>query len=85
LKWEYSFYDATIAHVDALWKKRILDDKNSRTTAEIIRDYGREGWELVSVAPFSYVSGCTSSLLFTFKRPVAEAERSVQGFRKEQD
>jgi len=70
MKWEYAFYDAAISHVDALWKKRNLDDKNSRTTAEIIRDYGKDGWELVAVAPFSYVSGSTSSLLFTFKRPL---------------
>ena len=70
MKWEYLFYEAVITHVDALWKKRNLDDKSGRTTAEIIRDYGKDGWEMVSVAPFSYVGGSTAALLFTFKRPL---------------
>ena len=70
MKWEYLFHEASITHVDALWKKRDLGDKSGRTTAEIVRDYGNEGWEMVNITPFSYVGGSTAAMLFTFKRPI---------------
>lgn len=78
MKWDYLTYTFT-------FKKRFASvssgdelletSKDGRIPIEIIKQFGQEGWELISVTPLvctsgSGVGGRTSELLFTFKRPI---------------
>lgn len=74
MKWEYEFFQADYLTSwdpnqrveNNLYKK----SRDGTTPADRIRDYGRDGWELVSVTSINGgTGGYTEALLFTFKRP----------------
>jgi hypothetical protein len=52
-----------------IWEEKRKDDT---TVWDTIKDYGKDGWELVSVTPIEdgggYIS-YTQYLLYTFKKP----------------
>lgn len=70
--WAYSFIYADHIHdVTEIWDENIRKKSPiGKNTADLISEYGREGWELVSVTPFATGQGHTNQLLFTFKRPI---------------
>jgi hypothetical protein len=75
-KWEYTIYVShsitfglnPFPNAMALWEKK---DKEGFTDLDSIRDYGEQGWELVSTSPIA-AAGTTTTVMFTFKRPKIE-------------
>lgn len=49
-----------------IWTRK---DESGKTIWDTIKEYGKEGWELVSVTPIAEFHGCTIELLYTFKKP----------------
>ena len=58
--WEYKVFKT---------EKSFWSGKDKSDIEKILNDFGRDGWELVSVAPISAMSaGTTNELQFFFKR-----------------
>lgn len=47
-----------------------VKNDEGKTDYDKIKEYGLQGWELVSATPVSYSSGETNEILFTFKRQI---------------
>ena len=58
-KWEYT-----------LLYSRYRYSGSDRPQSSTIKEYGLQGWELVSACPLAWVSGPIAEILFTFKRPI---------------
>ncbi len=83
-KWEYT---ACVGHIrqvspgersysvlaQFIWTHK---DKSGKTVWDTVQDFGKEGWELVSVTPIVESGSAgfahTEDLLYTFKRPIEE-------------
>ncbi len=68
-QWEYE-----IVHLDA--KKLLKEDERQAQMSDSLNQLGREGWELVGVAPNNVtqgldLGGSTNAYTFIFKRPAA--------------
>ena len=78
MKWEYEFYYASTVRGILATAKNLSNIKNKDSEGkyphQAINDYGKLGWELVSVTPVSPLpkNPITSEILFTFKRPLQE-------------
>ena len=68
-KWEYKIFNDQL--VDGSFISKIVATNFSEAS---LNDLGKEGWELVSIAPQSFITkfpGHTSKLLWVFKRELA--------------
>ena len=74
MKWEYDFYQTeylTSWEPDQRLEKNLnKKNRDGMTPAEVVDDYGRRGWEMVSVVSINGgTGGYTEALLFVFKKP----------------
>lgn len=76
-RWEYAFHVAHLISLGKLLKvsaENIILNKNDegKSSADIISEYGQQGWELVDATAISTTSKDFShcEVLFTFKRPL---------------
>ena len=75
MKWEYAFYQADYLSSwdpqQRLENNLFKNNASGKMPASVIQDYGRDGWELLSVTSVNGgTGGYTEALLFTFKRPL---------------
>ena len=73
-KWEYSY--VSIGYKD-LFSRREIGYLGSITVLDYMLLKGSKGWELVCTAPIvNGLNGKTDEILYTFKRPIEESEKS---------
>jgi len=91
-KWEYNFVVSTYfeSHKEGVlnpigWRNHSdlweVKDSNGKTTLELLNEYGKWGWEIVSCVPFYdalQASYNPSHYIFVLKRPIIEAGRPTQ-------